>query len=310
MTRSTLKADLLLFLAAAIWGAAFVAQRVAMYHVGPLFFNGLRFALGALLLLPVVAARSANRVRSDPARPSPGAGLYLYGGIAAGLILFAGSTLQQCGMVDNTAGKGGFITSLYVVLVPVFGLLIGQRTTSAAWAGVVLSVTGLYFLTVTASLDIARSDLLVLACAAVWAIHVLMIGWLAPQADPYRLAVIQCAVTAIVSFAAAMIWERPTFAGTRAALWPILYCGVISVGIAYTLQVIGQRDAPPTHAAILFGLEAVFAALTGWLLLDEQLSRQQLLGCGLMLAGVLVSQIRMPAPKPRPLPPVPQGTQP
>jgi drug/metabolite transporter (DMT)-like permease len=289
-----LRADLLLLSAAAIWGFAFVAQRVGMRHVGPLTFNAVRFALGAAVLLPwVLRSRAAVQTRErvaladgDPARPS-----FPLGGLAAGIVLFGGATFQQWGVSLTTAGKAGFITGLYVVLTPLLGLVVGQRARRASWLGAAIATVGLYLLSVTGGWRIDPGDLLVLIGAFFWAAHLLVLGRLARHFDPLRIACIQFAVCSALSFAGAALLETWSSAALRAAAVPILYTGLLSVGVAYTLQVVAQREAPPTHAAIILSLEAVFAALGGWLLLDEQLSLRALIGCTLMLAGMLSSQL-------------------
>ena len=292
MRLATFKADAILLFAAVIWGAAFVAQRAAMQHMGPLGFNGIRFALGTLVLLPVIWVWRAP-VTADCATERR---LYWRGGLLAGIVLFVGASLQQAGLVYTTAGKAGFITGLYVVGVPILGLLIGQRTPVLTWLGAGLAAVGLYLLSVSSRLEINPGDGLVLACAGVWAVHVLIIGRISPRTDPLCLAAVQFGVTAVLSLLAAAVFERITLTGIAAAKWAILYGGLCSVGIAYTLQVVGQRAAPPAHAAILLSFEAVFAALTGGWLLGEVLGPRELLGCGLMLAGILVSQVRRAKP--------------
>jgi len=289
--RRALRADLLLLLTAAIWGFAFVAQRVGMAHVGPFTFNGVRFALGSLSLVPLLlfAPRREHPSRRwlPPTRP----GILAWGGGLAGLCLFAGASLQQVGLVYTTAGNAGFITGLYVVLVPILGLLVRQRTHPGAWLGAGLAAVGLYFLSVTEDFRIARGDFLVLVGAVFWAAHVLIIGWLSPRVEALKLAILQFAACALLSLGTAAAVETITLEGLRLALVPILYGGLCSVGIAYTLQVVAQKDAHPAHAAILLSLEAVFAAIGGGLMLGEVLGRRSLLGCGLMLAGMLLSQL-------------------
>ncbi len=274
--------DLLLLLTATIWGLAFVAQRLGMEHVGPFAFNAIRFAIGALVLVPLVRARAhhAEGWRDD-----------LCHGAVLGLILFGGATLQQWGVVFTTAGKAGFITGLYVVLVPFLGLFVGQRTALGTWLGAVVAVVGLYLLAMNESLTIARGDLLVLIGALFWAVHVLVIGRYSPRTDPVRLACLQFATCAVLSTMAALTLESTTWSGVRGAAWPILYAGLLSTGVAYTLQVIAQRRAPAAHAAVILSLEAVFAALGGALMLGETLGLRALVGCALMLAGMILSQV-------------------
>ena len=283
------KADSLLMLTALIWGGAFVAQRVGMDYVGPLTFNGVRFALGALTLLPF-ALRGNRNTRSDLAKDFS-SGQALLGGGLAGLLLFAGATLQQVGLVYTTAGKAGFITGLYVVIVPLLGILWNQRPGWGSWSGAILAAVGLYFLSVTEQLTLAPGDAWELAGAFMWALHVLVLGWLSPRVNVIRLACAQYVVCSSLSLALAGFTEVISIDGLLGATIPILYGGVMSVGVAYTLQVVGQRVAPPTHAAIILSLEAVFAALAGWIILGEVLTGRGLLGCGLMLAGMTVAQL-------------------
>jgi drug/metabolite transporter (DMT)-like permease len=284
-----LKSDALLLLTAAIWGFAFVAQRVGMQHVGPFTFNAVRFALGSCSLVVLLAARRSvpgNRAMGGPGR---GAKATLPGGVLAGLVLYLGASLQQVGIVYTTAGKAGFITGLYVVVVPLLGLFWRQRPGLGAWAGALIAAVGLYFLSVRGGFSIALGDSLVLGGAFFWAVHVLIIGWLTSRIDAIELALTQFATCFILSLATAIIAESPTTAGLRGATIPILYGGLMSVGMAYTLQVVAQKDAHPAHAAILLSLEALFAALGGWIILSETLSVRDMAGCGLMLSGVLLS---------------------
>lgn len=289
MQRRHMRANLILLATALIWGFAFVAQRLGMEHLGPFTFNTIRFALGALVLLPIALLR--ERVVVGP-RPSWRDRRIWSAGAVAGLILFGGASFQQAGLVYTTAGKAGFITGLYVVLVPLLGLLWGQRTGAAAWGGVLLAAVGLYLLTVTDNWTIALGDWLVLLSAVIWTLHVHWLARISPHVPALRFALIQFVVGAALSAVVALLLETTTAAAVAAAAVPILYAGVLSVGLAFTLQVIGQRDAHPTHAAILMSMEAVFAVAGGWLLLNETLSTRSLLGCGLMMAGMLLSQLR------------------
>jgi drug/metabolite transporter (DMT)-like permease len=289
----TLKSDALLLLAAVIWGFAFVAQRVGMQYVGPFTFNAVRFALGALVLVPFILWRSrrgagTNR-REDASRP---AGFRPWmGGCLAGCVLFAGASLQQVGIVHTTAGKAGFITGLYVILVPILGLLFRQRPGRGTWVGAATATAGLYLLSATEGFRLAPGDGLVLGCAFFWAVHVLMIAWLVRTLEPIHLACLQFGIVSVLSFAVALGMESITPEGLTGAAVPILYGGLLSVGIAYTLQVVAQRTAAAAHAAIVLSLETVFAALGGWLILDETLTHRALWGCALMLAGIVLSQL-------------------
>lgn len=295
-TASVFANDSLLLLTAAIWGLAFVAQRAGMEHVGPFTYNALRFALGALSLVPLILIRGTP---AAPRQPLTGKPVHAWGAISAGLlaggVLFFGASFQQAGIVSTTAGKAGFITGLYVVLVPLAGLLWGQRAGASAWIGALLSVAGLFLLSLTDALTIERGDLLVLISAFLWAAHVQIVGWLSPRVDPVRLSCVQFIVCALLCAGGALLFERPALDGIRAAAWPILYGGVMSAGIAFTLQVVAQRSAPPAHAAILLSLESVFAAIGGSIVLGERLGARGVSGCALMFMGMIVSQVPLVA---------------
>jgi drug/metabolite transporter (DMT)-like permease len=287
MRNKVYQADLMLLLTAAIWGSAFVAQRVGMNHVGPLTFNGIRFALGALVLVPVMVWRnSRNQGISEGSLFK-----LIYGGLIAGVVLFAGATLQQVGLVYTTAGKAGFITGLYVIFVPVFGLYFGLRLSIGGWVGVGLASAGLYFLSVTESFTLAPGDFWVLLGAIFWAVHVLILSRLSPKLDTIKLACAQFTVCAFLSISGAVLTETLTLEGLKGATVPILYGGILSVGTAYTLQVVAQKDAPAIHAAIILSLEAVFSAIFGWLILGEVIDNRGITGCVLMLAGMLIVQL-------------------
>ena len=283
MHPAKLRSDLLLLLTALIWGFAFVAQRVGMEYVGPYLFNGAGFALGALPLVPFVLKNTSKPRWSNLLRAAPGS-------LLAGLFLFVGSSLQQVGIVYTTAGKAGFITGLYVILVPILGLFLGQRSGRNTWIGALGASAGLYLLSIEPPLAIARGDALVLASALFWAGHVLIIGRLSRQIDWAALAFLQYLTCSVLSTGVAFLTEPIALQPLLDAALPIAYGGVLSVGVAYTLQVVAQRQAPAGHAAIILSLETVFAALGGWLLLDETMPLRGLLGCALIFAGMLVSQ--------------------
>jgi drug/metabolite transporter (DMT)-like permease len=279
--------EILLLVTAGIWGFAFVAQRAGMEHVGPFTFNGIRFALGSLALLPLLLFRRKRQVRGIEV----GRRLILRAAGLAGIVLFAGASLQQAGIVYTSAGKAGFITGLYVVLVPILGLALGARTGTKAWIGALLAVLGLYLLSVRDVFTIALGDLLVLLGAFFWAAHVLVIGRFSPRIDVLRLASLQFAVCSILSLFCAALFESPRLSQVFQASVPILYAGLLSTGVAYTLQVAAQRKVPPTQAGIIMSLESAFAALGGWVMLRETFSARGLLGAALMLGGMMVSQL-------------------
>lgn len=289
MKSTTLRSDSLLLLTSLIWGLAFVAQRVGMDYVGPFIFNGIRFALGAMVIIPFIyfSQRNNNSSGEESLQSNK---LLVRGGLILGLVLFGGATFQQYGMVYTTASNAGFITGLYVVIVPILGLLRKQYPHFTIWIAALLAATGLYLLSVTEGFSIFFGDLLVLIGAVFWAVHVVIIGVLSPKVSALKLALIQYLVCSVLSTILALTTEQNTLEGVLDASIPILYGGLLSVGIAYTLQVIAQKKAPPAHAAIILSLEAVFAALGGWIILNEQLGGRELAGCALMLLGILVAQ--------------------
>ena len=293
MRLTPLTADLLLLLAAAIWGFGFIAQKEAMDDVGPLTFNAVRFAIGAMAVAPL--RLFFPRVVVD-GRP-PDRGLLLKGGVVLGVVVALASAFQQYGIIGTDAGPAGFITGLYVVFTPIFGLLIGVKTHRATWIGCVLAIVGMWFLAIKADAVGFQIDgwaMLVLLGAVGWAIQVQIVGKLSPRTDPIDLTVLQFSVVAAITFVAALAIEGrdaldiPTV--LRTATWEILYSGVLAIGVAFFLQIVAQQKSPPAHVAILLSLEAVFAAIGGWWLLDEQYDQRTMLGCGIMLMGILVSQ--------------------
>ena len=286
LRRETIRADLLLLVASAIWGVAFVAQQDAAKSLDAVSILAIRFLMGAAILAPVIIVRRVRKVNM----PSPGALLWS-GGLFAGLAMLLAAYLQQRGIESTTASSAGFITGLYVLFVPLIGLMLGQRVGWSAWLGVTLATVGLYLLSVSAELHMSRGDLLVLGCAVIWAIHVLIIGRYAPRCDPIELAAVQFLVTGVVAAIFMMSRGLPEWSHVSSAWMSLTYLGALAVGVAFTLQVVGQRTAPPTHAAILLSMESPFAAIAGALLIAERLSGREYLGCALMLAGILVSQL-------------------
>lgn len=291
MQAKTLKSDLLLLLIAAIWGGGFVAQRKGLDFLGPFTYNGVRFALGSLSLLPLVFLNHRRQAPYHGALPQGGPRALLYGGLLAGAALFLGASLQQVGIAYTTAGNAGFITGLYVVIVPILGMFWGQRPSAGTWFGALLAACGLFLLSVTAQFTMGFGDLLQLAGAFFWAGHVLLIGWLSPRLDAFKLSAAQFAVCSILSLITAVCLEHITLAAVLAASRPILYGGLISVGFAYTMQVVAQREAHPAHTAVILSAEGVFAAIWGWLFLGEVLGPRGFVGCLLMLAGMLCSEL-------------------
>ncbi len=294
----TLKSDFILLFVATIWGLAFVAQRMGMDHVGPYTFNGIRFALGALSLIPLMVIFKTKREKKENLNTNKlennsltNLSSSLIGGAFAGVALFAGASFQQVGLVYTTAGKAGFITGLYVVIVPLMGLLWREKTSTGTWIGAVLATIGLYLLCVTEAMTISYGDLLELAGAFCFAIHVHLVGKLGSRMDTLQLSFIQSMFCSILSLIFALSLETIEFEGIKMAIFPILYGGIFSVGIAYSLQIYAQKSSHPAHASILLSLESVMAAIGGWLILNEILSGRALAGCVIMMAGMLTSQL-------------------
>jgi len=286
MDRKSVEANGMLLLTAIIWGGGFVAQRIGMRSMGPYMFNGFRFGLGAITLLPFQLKRNPDRLPDRRGWKS-----VLGIGVIAGLFLFFGATFQQLGLVYTTAGKAGFVTGLYVILVPLLGALWGDQAPLQSWLGAILAVVGLYFLSMKGDLSLAVGDAYVLVGAFFWAGHVQYIANFSSKVNPLRLSFMQSVVTSAVSFAVGLLVEDTNSAMIAGALGPIFYGGVISIGIAYTLQIMAQQKARPTPAAIILSLESVFAVLWGWLFLGETLSGRGLLGSGLMLSGMVLAQL-------------------
>jgi drug/metabolite transporter (DMT)-like permease len=279
------KADAVLLIVAAIWGFAFVAQRLGMDHLGPFGFNASRFFIGALSLMPLllVFKPAQDHKRSE----------CLKMGAIAGVILFMGASLQQYGLQYTTAANAGFITGFYIILVPLIGFFLKHSITTNTWIGAVCAVAGLYLLSVTESFHVNPGDFYQLLGALFWALHVIVIGYFAAKIDNLRLAITQFVTCALLCGVVALITEADTFILENALLAyeAILFAGVLSVGVAYTLQIVAQKSAPASHAAVIMSLEAAFAALGGWLFLNEGFTTRALIGCALMLAGMIISQL-------------------
>lgn len=283
----------MLLIAAAIWGFGFVAQRLGMNYLEPFAFNSARFLLGSLSLLPLLCFLSRQKLsRQKVNRDTKPNHSISKGGLICGLVLFVAATLQQYGLFYTTAAKAGFITGLYLILVPIIGILLKHTTGLTTWLGALLAVLGLYLLSVNDNFTMSLGDTLIFIGALFWAFHILVIDHFSGRIDPIQLSAVQFLVCGLLSLGVALIIETPTLTGALAGWQPILFAGVVSVGIAYTLQVVAQKNAKPSHAAIIMSLEAVFAAIGGVWLLDENLSPRAWFGCGLMLAGMLLSQVR------------------
>lgn len=288
MRSQALRADLLMLLTAMIWGSAFVAQRLGMDAIGPFLYTGLRFTLACLVLLPLVYWLGRREGEHKPAPVNRG---LLLGGLAMGLALSLGINLQQVGLLFTSVTNSGFITGLYVIVVPLLGLLIGQRTGMGTWLGALLAVVGMFLLSVGEGFQVASGDWLQLAGAFVWGVHVLLVSFFASRHDPLRLALLQFMTCAVLSLVLAVIFEEIQLDAIVAAGPAILYGGLFGVAVGFTLQVVAQKHAIASHAAIILSLEAVFAAIAGALLLGEALELKGYFGCALMFAGMLLAQL-------------------
>ena len=284
-----MKSILILLLTAIIWGLAFVAQKVGMDFIGPFAFNGLRFTLGAVSLLPLLLFKKYLFTKDEQDIDNS---LTLKGGVIMGIILFIAASLQQVGIIESTAGNAGFITSLYIIFVPFIGIFIKHKINKEVWFGAILAVIGLYFLSVNSELQIAAGDSLVLFSAIFWAIHIVLIGHYAPKVNILILSIIQFSVSAILNLIVAYIFEEIQWQMISDALYPILYGGIMSIGVAYTLQIYGQKSIAPSKAAIILSFESVFALLGSWLIINEIIDFRKGMGAAIMLAGLIISQIK------------------
>jgi drug/metabolite transporter (DMT)-like permease len=294
----TLKSNIFLIAAAIIWGSAFVAQRTGMDHIGPFYFCALRSFLGsgALAIVALITDRR-NRAALQSRTPEKKAldkKNLLTGGLVCGIVLFFGMNLQQMGLVSVDAGKTGFITALYIVIVPVLGVFFKRKMTLFTWLGVILGVIGLYLLCITSEFTIMPGDLLVLIGALFWATHILCIDHFAPRVNPVKLTAMQFLVAGILSLIVSLFTETITVGAVREGWFSILYTGIFSSAIAFTFQGIGQRDANPTTASIIMSSEALFAALTGFIFLGETFTMREGLGCIFMFSAVIISQLPSP----------------
>jgi len=280
----------LLMITAALWGFSFVAQRAGMEYVGPYTFNGVRFVLGVLSLIPLYYLNKRNKKEDLDVKDSEG---IFTKGLFLGAVLFVAASLQQLGMQYTSAANGGFITSLYVVLVPFFLFFLKQKISILVWIGALFALVGLYLLSFTDGLHLAWGDMLVLFSAVFWAIHVILIGRYANIGSVILLSIIQFSTTAVLSLIVAFIIETPQWHSISEAYIPIIYGGVVSVGIAYTLQVFAQKKVPSEQSAIILSFESAFAMLGGWLLLSEVVGVRSLVGAAFMLVGVILSQIKL-----------------
>ncbi len=281
----------MLIAAALIWGGAFVAQSVGMDYVEPFTFTCARSLIGFVVLLPVIAL--FDRKKSVAVRSAERANrkILLLGGISCGVCLCLATNMQQIGIQYTSVGKAGFLTALYIVIVPVIGLLLGKRNRWTIWVSVVIALVGFYLLCMTGSFSLERGDLYLTVCAVLFSFHILVIDYFSPLVDGVKMSCIQFLVCGVLSGVVMLIVEQPSFSAIMAAAAPVLYAGVLSSGVAYTLQILGQKNYNATIATLLCSLESVFSALAGWLLLGQKLSGRELFGCVLIFAAVILAQL-------------------
>ncbi|MGN0719292.1 MAG: DMT family transporter [Anaerovoracaceae bacterium] len=291
-----MKSNILLLLTAFIWGSAFVAQKSGMDYIEPFTYNGIRTFIGGLVLIPVIIFFTKKNNRQNETEEKvfdfEKDKIAIIGGICCGLALFVASSLQQFGVSYTTAGKAGFITTLYVVFVPILSLLLRKKVRPIMWICVALGAVGLYLLCMTdASFSLQFGDMLVLLCAVAFAVHILVIDHFSPKADGVKISCVQFLVSGVLGIICMFIFETPDLGNILACWLPILYAGVLSCGVAYTLQVVAQADADPTAASLILCLESVFAVISGAILLHESMSPRELMGCAVIFAAVIISNL-------------------
>ncbi len=286
-----LKNSLLLLLTATIWGVAFVAQSAGMDYVGPYTFNCARNLIGGLVLLPVIPFLGRGRRERDQAAPEDKRMLVI-GGVCCGVALCLASNFQQFGIQYTSVGKAGFITACYIVIVPILGLFFGKKVSPLIWGAVAMAVAGLYLLCMSGdSQGISKGDLLMLVCALLFSVHILVIDYFSPMADGVKLSCIQFFVAGALSGVCMLIFEKPQWSGLLAAWAPVLYAGVMSSGVAYTLQIVGQKGMNPTIASLILSLESSISVLAGWLILGQRLSAKEITGCVIMFGAIVLAQV-------------------
>lgn len=301
MNKYTLRQSMLLLLTAAIWGVAFVAQSVGMDYVGPFTFNAVRSLLGGIVLIPcIVLLKRINAGSKDTAGaaecesgdPAGQRKVLLTGGVACGVLLCIASNLQQFGIMYTSVGKSGFITAMYIVLVPVLGIFLKKKAGIKIWCSVAIAVGGLYLLCMTDSgFSIQKGDLLLLLGAVIFSFHILTIDYFSPKVDGVKMSCIQFFTCGILSMVGMFLFEQPQIGAILQAWMPIVYAGVLSCGVAYTLQIVGQKGMNPTVASLILSMESVISVIAGWLILHQKLSGRELLGCVLMFAAIILVQL-------------------
>ncbi len=284
-----LSSSLMLFLAACIWGFAFAFQSQGLDYMGPFTFNGTRFLIGAIVLVPVIfifrKPGEKQKLTKKDVKTT------IFGGLVCGLCLCVASSLQQFAIFYTSVGKAGFLTTLYIILVPIIGIFFKKKVSIMVWIGAALSVVGMYLLCVSETMSINKGDILAFCCAIVFAFHILSVDYFAPKTNGIVLSCLQFLVSGICAMVLACVFEQPTLTQILNGIGPLLYVGVMSSGVAYTLQILGQKNADPTIASLIMSLESAVSVIGGWLILHQKLTTKELLGCLLMFIAVVGVQI-------------------
>ncbi|MGN0657250.1 MAG: DMT family transporter [Ruminiclostridium sp.] len=300
MNKNTIRSSLLLLLTALIWGTSFVAQTKGMDSMGGFTFVAARNVMGAVVLIPIILFSRRRSVEKKPVNWK----ITVIAGVCCGCALVSASLFQQFGLCETTVGKGGFITALYIIFTPILGIFIGRKAPPVVWLGAATAVFGMYLLCIDETLTINRGDVLVFICSLLFAVHILVIDYFSPKTDGVIISCIQFAVCAVISGILALIFEKPTFQQIVDGIVPLLYLGVLSSGVGYTLQIVGQKNMNPTVAALILSLESVissvagyFAYQIGYLTTDQTMTARQVAGCVVVFAAVILVQIPFPQRK-------------
>lgn len=293
--KKSLRSSAMLTLTALIWGVAFVAQSEGTNFVGGFTFNGCRFLIGGIVLLPCIfllrkvnGEQWAKLSRAEQRRQRKTG---IVGGVCCGVVICLASSLQQFGIAYTTVGKAGFITALYIVIVPLLGLFLKKKVGANIWISVVIAAAGMYLLCITEGFSIGKGDFLVFLCAIGFSLHILVIDYFSPKADGVVISCVQFFTAGIISCVLMFLFEKPTWDAVLSAWAPVLYAGVMSCGVAYTLQVVAQKHVEPTVASLIMSLESVFSVLAGWVLLGQVLTVKELIGCALVFGAIVLAQI-------------------
>lgn len=290
--KQQIKSSLILLLTATIWGVAFVAQSVGMEYIGPFTFNAIRCVLGGMVLIPVILVLKKKKETGAENQGKEDKKTLWMGGIACGVILCIASNLQQFGIMEASVGKSGFFTALYIVMIPVIGIFIGKRPEIKLWFCVALAVVGMYLLCMKdGSFTIERADIMLLLCALAFSFHILVVDYFSPKVDGVKMSCIQFFVCGVLSAVGMLFTETPDISNIQAAWLPLLYAGLLSCGVGYTLQIVGQKGINPVIASLIMSLESVISALAGWVILGQVLSPKEILGCVLMFVAIIITQI-------------------